>query len=155
MYLHHDRSYSKSCLTDNMDIISELRNKYEYKSSIITFKDFARYGELYFGAAQGSNELAGCDLTVIGTFHRPEYVYKLWAMIMGDLNTDDTLAVRRIERNSFNFSFMTFRDPLLREIQLYLIESEAEQAVGRARLVSHDCTVHLFSNMPLKQCLLK
>ena len=155
LYLHHDHSYSKSCLTENCDIITELREKYEDKSSIITFKDFAKYGEMYFGAAQGSNELAGCDLTVIGTFHRPEYVYKLWAMIMGDLNTDDPLAVRRIERNGFNFSFMTFKDPLLREIQLYLIESEAEQAVGRARLVSHNCTVHLFSNLPLKQCRLK
>ena len=155
LYLHHDRSYSKSCLTDNRDIITELREKYEDKSSIITFKEFAKYGEMYFGAAQGSNELAGSDLTVIGTFHRPKYVYKLWAMMMGDLNTDDTLAVRRIERNGFNFSFMTFKDPLLREIQLYLIESEAEQAVGRARQVSHNCTVHLFSNLPLKQCRLK
>ena len=155
LYLHHDCSYSKSCMTENCDIITELREKYEDKSSIITFKDFAKYGELYLGAAQGTNELAGCDLTVIGTFHRPEYVYKLWAMMMGDLNTDDTLAVRRIERNGFNFSFMTFKDPLLREIQLYLIESEEEQAVGRARLVSHDCNVHLFSNLPLKQCRLK
>jgi hypothetical protein len=155
LYLHHDRSYSKSCLTENRDIITELRKKYENKSNIITFKDFAKYGELYFGAAQGTNELAGCDLTVIGTFHRPEYVYKLWAMMMGDFNTDDTLAVRRIERNGFNFSFMTFKDTLLREIQLYLIESEAEQAAGRARLVSHDCNVHLFSNLPLKQCRLK
>ena len=76
-------------------------------------------------------------------------------MMMGDLNTDDTLAVRRIERNGFNFSFMTFKDTLLREIQLYLIESEAEQAVGRASLVSHNCTVHLFSNLPLKECRLK
>ena len=69
MYLHHDRSYSKSCLTDNRDIITELREKYEDKSSIITFKDFAKFGEMYFGAAQGLNELAGCDLTVVGTLH--------------------------------------------------------------------------------------
>ena len=32
-----------------------------------------------------------------------------------------------------------------------MIESELEQAVGRARLLRHACTVHLFSNFPLKQ----
>ena len=155
LYLHHDRSYSKSCITENTELITNLREVHGNRSNIITFKDFAHYGELYFGAAQGSNEFAGQDLAVIGTFHRPEYVYKLWAMRMGDLNTDDTLAVRRIERNGFNFPFMTFSNDLLREIQLYMIESEAEQAVGRARLVSHNCIVNLYSNLPLKQCTLK
>jgi len=154
LYLHHDRSYSKSCIMENTDIIDELRQEYGSHSNIITFKDFSEYGELYLGAAQGSNMLAGQDLTVIGTFHRPEYVYKLWWMIIGAEATEDTLAVRRIERNGFNFPFMTFSDPVLREIQLYMIESESEQAVGRARLVSNDCTVNLFSNLPLKQSIL-
>lgn len=153
LYLHHDCTYSKSCLLNDNDIMIRLRKKYEDKRNIITFKDFARYGELYLGAAQGSNALAGCDLAVIGTFHRPEYVYKLWAMEMGYFDPDDTLANRIVERNGYRFQFMTFENDLLREIQLYMIESESEQAVGRARLVSNNCTVDLYSNLPLKQCI--
>jgi hypothetical protein len=32
-----------------------------------------------------------------------------------------------------------------------MIESELEQAIGRARLLRNKCTVHLFSNFPLPQ----
>ena len=32
-----------------------------------------------------------------------------------------------------------------------MTESELEQAVGRARLLWHDCTVYLFSNFPVQQ----
>ena len=44
-----------------------------------------------------------------------------------------------------------FADENLRLVQFWMIESELEQAIGRARLLRHDCTVHLFSNFPLKQ----
>ena len=40
---------------------------------------------------------------------------------------------------------------MLREIQLYLIESELIQAVGRARLLRNDCTVTVLSNLPITQ----
>ena len=50
---------------------------------------------------------------------------------------------------------MTYDDELLRNIQLWMISSELEQAVGRARLIHHDCTVNVFSNLPLSQANLK
>ena len=50
---------------------------------------------------------------------------------------------------------MTYADATLRAIQFYMIESELEQAVGRARLLRCDCTVNLFSDFPLKQAELK
>ncbi len=46
---------------------------------------------------------------------------------------------------------MTYADEILRAIQFYMIESELEQAVGRARLLRCDCTVNLFSDFPLRQ----
>ena len=46
---------------------------------------------------------------------------------------------------------MTFEDELLREIQMYSMESEQEQCVGRARLLREDCTVYLFSSFPCEQ----
>lgn len=48
---------------------------------------------------------------------------------------------------------MTFDEsaPMLRNIQFWMIESELEQAVGRARLTRCDRNVNLFSNFPLSQ----
>ena len=40
---------------------------------------------------------------------------------------------------------------MLRELQLWMISSELEQAVGRARLSRYDCPVIVFSNLPLQQ----
>jgi hypothetical protein len=59
-----------------------------------------------------------------------------------------------VEHNGWRFPFTTYEDPVLRNIQFYMIESELEQAVGRARLLRCDCTVHLFSNFPLRQAIM-
>ena len=48
---------------------------------------------------------------------------------------------------------MTYTDKILRDIQFYMIESELEQAVGRARLLRCNCIVNLFSDYPLKQAI--
>jgi len=58
---------------------------------------------------------------------------------------------QEIERNNYKFWFMTYDDEDLRDIQLWLIESEVEQAIGRARLLRNNCSVFLFSNYPLEQ----
>ena len=149
--LYADYSYSRFCLQEHPDLLPKIRME-NPKHPVITFKEYKESGELYLGAAQGMNYLQGKDITVIGTFHRPEYVYKLWGMLLGCTDTTDTLSVRRITRNGFNFPFYTYQDNLLREIQLWMIESESEQAVGRARIVLNACTVRLYSNFPLKQC---
>ena len=46
---------------------------------------------------------------------------------------------------------MTYGDEEMRNLQLFFIESELEQAVGRARLLREDCTVYVFSNYPCQQ----
>lgn len=45
----------------------------------------------------------------------------------------------------------TFKDYHLRTIQMWLIESLLEQAVGRARLLRFDCTVNVFVRFPIDQ----
>ena len=94
--------------------------------------------------------MQGQDIAVVGTPHMAECVYKLMAYHMqGDVS--DTLHYREVEYNGFKFWFHTYGDELLRQIQFWLIESELEQSVGRARLLRNDCTVHLFSDFPLGQ----
>ena len=39
----------------------------------------------------------------------------------------------------------------MRKFHFWMIESDLEQAVGRARLLRCACTVNLFSNFPLRQ----
>ncbi|HQL99724.1 MAG TPA: hypothetical protein PLH98_04090, partial [Ruminococcus flavefaciens] len=75
------------------------------KSSIITFKDFAKYGEMYFGAAQGSNELAGCDLRVSYSFRYGVLIRlaltigirlgELLALRWDDLGPNNTLIINK------------------------------------------------------------
>ena len=60
-----------------------------------------------------------------------------------------------VRHNGFALRFMTYEDEVLHTIQFYMIETELEQAVGRARLLRCDCTVNLFSDFPLKQAELR
>ncbi|MDE6678732.1 MAG: DEAD/DEAH box helicase family protein [Ruminococcus sp.] len=152
LILHCDKSYSHDCLLNEPEIIDNLRKKHS-DCNIITFREFAQKNEVYLGASHGFNKFEGENLAVMGTFHRPEYVYKLWAMYMTGSTSfcGDVLAVRNIRRNGFSFKIMTYKEELLRNIQLWMIQSESEQAVGRARLLNNDCTVHLYSNLPLRQ----
>ncbi len=117
----------------------------------ITFKsNTSPGGRIYFGASSGLDILSGKDLAVIGTPHLPEFIYKLLGKWLG-FDTSECMRPQVIEDGRYRFRLHTFSDSGLRSIQLYLIRSELEQAVGRARLLRNDCTVYLFSNFPLDQ----
>lgn len=128
--------------------------------NFITFKKFMNCidvpneRKMYFGKALGINSFSGKDLVVIGTPHLPEFVYHLVAETPGKNASKDTLAQRKLTRNGFSFHIMTFKDEFLQKIQTYFIESELEQAVGRARLLDNDCTVYVYSRYPVRQCVL-
>ena len=98
-----------------------------------------------------------CFLLVIGALHRPDYVYKLIAVALGHrlgLDTTQELVNRRVCRNGFEFYAVSFDDTFLQEVQFALIETELEQAVGRARIGEHNCRVDMYTNIPLPQCKL-
>lgn len=133
---------------------------------IITFKEEACTKEvagnnasgIHFGNASGINELEGKDLVIVGTpFSIPES-YKLAACWLGaDVNKsiDKDPKLRRVDYKNSNFLLTTYSEPLLREIQFYSLESELEQCIGRARLLEHDCCVHVFSCFPCEQAELR
>ena len=66
---------------------------------------------------------------------------------------DDSIAYRQIQKNGYKFYFSTYDhdNSTLQAIQLYLIEQELLQAIGRARTISNDCKVIVFSNYPVPQ----
>lgn len=61
------------------------------------------------------------------------------------------MSVRKVRNEYYSFQMMTFENKLMQELQFYFLESELEQAIGRARLLRFDCTVFLFSNYPCRQ----
>lgn len=66
-------------------------------------------------------------------------------------DTSGSLHRYRVERGGYSFPMMSYADKKMRNMQLFFIESELEQAVGRARLLRENCTVYVFSNYPCQQ----
>ena len=169
LVLHPEKSFANCSLgpkfkANTLKCVVDLLEKYPNAAVICSKKMRAALSPAQrqrvictFGATEGLNCYQGQDLLVIGALHRPDYVYKLLAVALGHkLGLDTTLELeyQRINRNGYEYHAVAFDDELLREIQFAMIETELEQAVGRARLVSNDCRVDLFTNIPLPQCKL-
>ncbi len=129
---------------------------------IITFKENEKLPDLsevnskrlHFGNTTGINSLSGCDLGIVGKPYKVEEAYKLIACYLGaDVNKrqDSRPGWRRVVYKNTSFLLTTYHDPVLREIQLYSLESELEQCIGRARLLRKNCTVYVFSAFPCEQ----
>lgn len=116
----------------------------------ITFKMFDLADSIHFGKTEGFDEFKGKNLAVIGTPHNLPALYKMLGEALG-YNSSDVLCKRRIERNGYSFTFMTFSDMNMQNLQLFFIETELEQAIGRARVLRYDSTVYVFSNYPCAQ----
>ena len=148
------RPMSRDYISKNKDIIKGIK-KWSGFDDTISFKRFmASYqGDLHFGNSAGCDYLKGKNLDVIGTPHIPDWIYKLFAYSIGcEFDTEAKIKPGiTVEHNGWKFRFTSFDDKVLRAIQFYILESQLEQAVGRARLLRCQCKVNLFSNFPLNQ----
>lgn len=61
----------------------------------------------------------------------------------------------RVEYNGYDFQINTFENEKLQMIQLWMLESLLEQAVGRARLLRYNCTVKVFARFPIDQAIIE
>ena len=147
-----EKSMSRTCVANNSEIILNLMEHFGMsEEETITFMK-EKIGNLHFGNTEGSNALEGKDILVIGTPYHAGFLYKFIAFNMGiDFDEDEEVSPQIVEYNGYRFTFTTFSNEDLRKIQFWMLESELEQAVGRARLLRNECTVHLFSNFPLSQ----
>ncbi|MDD6082566.1 MAG: hypothetical protein PUB89_06965 [Oscillospiraceae bacterium] len=146
-------SMSRSCIDQiGYDKVKKAVMKIVKNTDVktITFKKYDEYALIYFGLTEGLNYYEGLDIAVIGTPHYPPVVYELIGRHMG-YDDKDVMCVRQVVHNGYRFSIMAYKDTKMRNLQFYYIESELEQAIGRARLLRHNCTVYLFSNFPCKQ----
>ncbi|WP_394884289.1 hypothetical protein [Clostridium butyricum] len=160
----HYSAFSRISLKNDFDRrIEQINKEANGISNVITFAKYEEYFKeagfnviAHFGACSGLDGYKGEDLIVAGTPHVDERVYLLLAAIIDEtMEVKQNLEYRNVRRNGFEFYFNTYDEGrLLQEIQFYYIESELIQAVGRARILRTEATVHLFSNYPLKGAIL-
>jgi hypothetical protein len=154
---YYDKSMSRAFIDKDTAVIERIK-KWSGFDHTITFLKYSKgSNSWHFGNTAGRDEWKGENIDVIGTYHQQEWIYKLFAYSIG-LEFDLDAAINPsaiVERNGYRFRFAAYDNTALRNIQFYMIESELEQAVGRARLLRCDCTVNLYSNFPLRQASLK
>jgi hypothetical protein len=160
---HYKKGYSRYSLSSSEEKFQKEMAEIKEEigdMNVITYKAFKKPMEdeglnvvATFGATAGLNEFKGEDLAVIGTPHVNNIKYIMTAKALGiPVGGFDQEEVEYVpvKRNGYEFYFNTFsHHALLREIQFAIIESELIQAVGRARALRFDCTVHLYTNLPI------
>lgn len=144
---------SRKCIEQiGADTVFDKIEKITGKIPVISFK-MTNKGDIYFGKTEGFDEYCGKDIAVVGTPHSKPLFYKLLACELGYIkkNVSYTLNCRRVVRNGYDFKIMSFADPDIQNLQLFLIETDLEQAIGRSRVLRKTCTVYVFSNYPCEQ----
>ena len=117
---------------------------------IISFKDYD-LDSLYFGNTEGIDHYANCDIAVLGTPHLNDSAYQMLAFMIDHNVTMEKLYLRKITYRNVQFSLMSYKNVLLQNVQKYLISSQLEQAVGRARALRYNCNVYVYSDFPVEQ----
>lgn len=147
-----DKSMSRFSIDNDKGIVRRLMKLFNLdESHVITFMK-ENIGFLHFGNTEGSNVLEGQDILVVGTPYHADFLYKLIAFTLGyDFDEDEEMTPQIIYRNGYRVRLNTYQNENLRKVHLWMMDSELDQAAGRARLLRHDCTVHLFSRYPMKQ----
>ncbi|MBR7084573.1 MAG: DEAD/DEAH box helicase family protein [Oscillospiraceae bacterium] len=153
--LYTDSTYSRDALIngDDHEILMEKIKAVTGDNDIITFKAIEdKFGtEYHLGGIEGLNCLEGRDISVVGLPNVDEKVYKLYGMMTGVNPEEHHMSYMKTKYNGYEFWMNTFKDYHLRTIQMWMIESLLEQAVGRARLLRYDCTVNVFARFPVEQ----
>jgi hypothetical protein len=170
LYLHRERSFSKSSVLEMGKEFAPAVEGFveEYQlDGIITHKDFVTMGDSKaalkgskgqvhvvstFGATEGFNGAAGKRIGVVGTPHWPEHALKLLAHAVG-VPIDGVqfdFDCRTVRRHEFEVSLWCVSDDeFFQALEFAVVERELVQAVGRSRILEHDCEVHLWSNYVL------
>lgn len=154
--LYSKYTFSRHALLEQDGIMDYLKEQIG-DDIVITFKAFEQLfdTEYHYGAIEGLNCLEGKNISVIGLPNVDELVYKLYGMATG-VNVDQcNMRSMRVEYNGYDFSINSFDNEKLRMIQLWMLESLLEQAVGRARLLRFDCTVKVFARFPIDQAIIE
>lgn len=106
---------------------------------------------MHFGKCSGFDDLNGQDIAVVGTYALNPITYLLMASVLGVHFTvaDQSMQYNRIEHDGLLFYAMAYQSYELRMIQLWMMQSELMQAIGRARHQSTEANVLVFASLPI------
>jgi hypothetical protein len=147
--------YTKlSCSKSGLEQYGEELVKQLDGNPILTFKGIELPNVVtkhYHHNLAGTNDYAGQNINVVGTPRYPTDYYEALNAALDLGIVDFTMSMQTVRYDGREFDFYTYKDPTLQRIELETIEGMLIQAVHRARLIRHECTVKLYSNFPLQQ----
>ena len=84
LYQYYERPMSHAYLDGHPKVMEHIK-KWTGCEHTITFKKYADYctDDMYYGNCVGCDVLKGQDIDVIGTPHQPDWIYKLFAFMLG------------------------------------------------------------------------
>lgn len=153
-YTAHSLSRAFFMANGMSEVIKQIQDQFIGEIPIVGFKMLFPNSKIHFGKTEGFNEYKGRNIAVVGTPHTSPVLYKLIGTMLGYCTAGE-MKPRKIKRNGYSFLFMTYSNKEMQNLQLFFIESELEQAIGRARLLNEECTVYVFSNYPCQQAELQ
>ncbi len=139
---------SKSKIEDNSSIIKDMNKAgtvITYKSMVGTYNTDEKVP--YGGNISGYNSLKGKDLCVAYTLQaKPEYYRMKYSLLYETQPPYNKTAWKKVTWGKSKFMFYTSTNAELRDIIFQHIDSEMIQAIERARTLTENCTVTVFSN---------
>lgn len=151
------RSFSRTDIDSEPNFFRNIKKENLDADNTITFlkyKDQVSDCPLHFGNTEGLDYMKGQNLVVVGTPFSNEKVYKLIACHVG-IPTYEKMQFLEVVDDEYKYWINTYKNEDLKNLQLYFIKSDLIQAVGRARLLRNDCTVKLYSCIPLSQAIIE
>ena len=140
---------SKNKIKDNVEKIKELNDAevtITHKSMVGTYNsnsDNIPYG----GNVMGYNSLKGKNISIAYTLQaKPEYYKMKYCLLHEDKAPLDKTEYAKVTWHKSRFLFYSAANDKLRNIIMQHIDSEMVQAIERARTLTEDCTVTVFSN---------
>jgi hypothetical protein len=165
--INYSRQKLKELVIDNNNtyvnnfILSEEFKSISKNKKCITYKSYQQLlkdvnadvvDNIYFGNANGYNELSGMDGLIVGTPNNNEHKYLCIAAGLG-LNIKNTKKIYSyVNFNGLEYKMLTYEDTNLQKIQHDVIYNEIIQSVGRFRTINNSCEVLLIGNVPINNC---
>tara|TARA_R110002073_G_scaffold66917_1_gene166818 strand:+ start:180 stop:2771 length:2592 start_codon:yes stop_codon:yes gene_type:complete len=123
---------------------------------VITHKKYAGAFEgkeeqdVYFGNTEGVDKYKGLDISVAGVMIEPVNSTVMKALLLGFLTPQvPQKSMQTVDLDYFTFSFFTFEDENLKQIEMRSAMTHLTQAVGRARTTRTDAKVDLHTSLPI------
>lgn len=153
-----DINTSKQALRQSktQDLINKCIRKYKIEQ-VITFKAhidtfIKANSQVYFGNTQGTNQfLQHHSLGIIGTpLNNVQYFYDLALCCKKNFTfADIQLTKKKVDFPQKSVILQTFKHDWLTERHIEQIGDEYTQAMGRIRPYNRECTIYIFSHLPL------